>query len=85
MWNPFIENCKKAYFANPNITIYERLLPFKARRRFTQYLPKKPDKFGIKFWMMIDAETKYLYNGFLYLGKDESRDTSVSQAMISML
>ena len=38
----------------------------------------KPDKFGIKFWMAVDAETKYLYNSFSYLGTDESRDTSVS-------
>ena len=41
-------------------------------------MPNKPDKFGIKFWMAVHAETKYLYNSFLSLGKDESRDTSVS-------
>ena len=41
-------------------------------------MPNKPDKFGIKFWMAVDAEKKYLYNSFSYLGKDESRDTSVS-------
>ena len=28
--------------------------------------------------MAVDAETKYFYNGFHYLGKDESRDTFVS-------
>ena len=38
----------------------------------------KQDKFGIKFWLAVDAEAKYLFNSFLYLGKDESRDTSVS-------
>ena len=38
----------------------------------------KPDKFGIKFRMAVNEETKYLYNSFPYLGKDESRDTSVS-------
>ena len=41
-------------------------------------MPNKPDKFGIKFWMAVDTETKYLYNSFPYLGKDEIRDTSVS-------
>ena len=41
-------------------------------------MPIKPDKFGIKFWMAVDAETKYLSNNFPYLGKDESRYTSVS-------
>ena len=28
--------------------------------------------------MMVDADSKYLYNGFPYLGKDDTRDTSVS-------
>ena len=41
-------------------------------------MPNKPDKFGIKFWMAVDAETKYLFNSFPYLGKDENRNTSVS-------
>ena len=78
LWNPFIENSQKAYVPSPYITIDEQLLPCKARCRFIQYMPNKPDKFGIKFWMAVDAETKYLYNSFPYLGKDESRDTSVS-------
>ena len=63
---------------NMHITIDEKLLPCKAKCRFIQYMPNKPDKFGIKFWMVFDAEIKYLYNSFPYLGKDESRDTSVS-------
>ena len=46
--------------------------------RFIQYMPNKPDKFGIKFRMTVDVEAKYLYNSFPYLGKDESRDISVS-------
>ena len=41
-------------------------------------MPNKPDMFGIKFWMAVDAETKYLFNSFPYLGKEEDRDTSVS-------
>ena len=38
----------------------------------------KLDKFGIKFWLAVDAETKYLFNSFPYFWKDESRDTSVN-------
>ena len=33
-------------------------------------MPNKPDKFGIEFWMAVDAETKYLYSSFPYLGKE---------------
>lgn len=35
--------------------------------------PSKPDKFGIKFWLAADVDSKYMLNGFPYLGKDESR------------
>ena len=33
-------------------------------------MANKPDKFGTKFWMANDVESKYLYNGFPYLEKD---------------
>ena len=56
LWKPFIENSQKAYVPSPYIKIDEQLLPCKARRRFIQYMPNKPDKFGIKFWMAVDAE-----------------------------
>jgi hypothetical protein len=41
-------------------------------------MPNKPDKFGIKFWLASDVSSKYLINGFPYLGKDETRDTNTS-------
>ena len=36
-------------------------------------MANKPDKFGIKFWLLVDAQTKYLCNGKPYLGKDPTR------------
>ena len=78
LWKTFTENSQKVYVPSPYITIDKQLLPCKTRCRFIQYMSNKPDKFGIKFWMGVDAETKYFYNSFLYLGKDESRDTFVS-------
>ena len=42
----------------------------KARCPFTQYIPSKPDKFGIKFWLLVDVSSKYLCNGFPYLGRE---------------
>ena len=78
LWNPFIENCQKAFRPNDNITVNKRLLPCKARCKFTQRKANKPDKFGIKFWMAVDIERKYLFNGFPYVGKDESMSDDVS-------
>ena len=78
LWNPFIKNCQKAFRPNAYITVDEQQLPCKARCKFIQYMANKPDKFGIKFWMAVDVETKYLFNGFPYVGKDESRSGDVS-------
>ena len=39
-------------------------------------MPNKPDKFGIKFWLAVDVDTKYILNVIPYLGKKESRAPS---------
>lgn len=57
-WDAFIENCQKCYVPNYNLTIDEQLFPCKTRCPFTQYMTSKPDKFGLKFWLCIDVETK---------------------------
>lgn len=36
-------------------------------------MSNEPDKFGIKFCLAADVETKYLIYGFPYIGKDETR------------
>ena len=33
----------------------------------------KRDKFGIKFWLAVDVELKYISKAIPYLGKDEAR------------
>lgn len=76
IWKPFIENCIACYKPNTNITIDEQLFP--TRCRFLQYMAYKPNKFGIKFWLAVDVESRYLLNGFPYLGKDKCRPTDQS-------
>ena len=41
-------------------------------------MANKPNKFDLKFWMAVDVETKYLFNGVSYLGKDDSRRDDVN-------
>ena len=78
VWDKFIENCQSCYIPGQNLTVDEQLFPTKARYPFTQYTASKPDKFGIKFWLIVDVDSKYLLNAFLYLGKDDFRPTNVS-------
>ena len=69
IWNRFVDNSISCYKPGENITIDEQLFPTKSCCRFTQYMPNKPDKFGIKFWLAVDVESKYILNAISYLGK----------------
>ena len=40
---------------------------------YNMYMANKPDKFGIKFWLLADAQSIYLCNSKPYLGRDPSR------------
>lgn len=73
VWNKFVENSQMCYKPGATITVDEQLFPTKTRCRFTQYMPNKPNKFGIKFWLASDVKSKYVVNAFPYLGKDEMR------------
>ncbi|KAI5099947.1 dual specificity protein phosphatase 26 isoform X1 [Silurus meridionalis] len=73
IWTRFIKNCVESFTPGEHMTIDEQLFPTKVRCPFTQYIATKPDKFGIKFWLATDLETKYVCNASPYLGKDPSR------------
>lgn len=66
------------YIPGENLTVDEQLFPSKTRCPFLQYIADKPDKFGIKFWLLVDVESKYLCGGFPYLGKDDNRSNAIS-------
>ncbi|KAF2887332.1 hypothetical protein ILUMI_18841 [Ignelater luminosus] len=70
-----------------NITVNDQLFPTKVICRFTQYMPNKPDKFGIKPWIAVDTKSKYVLNAFSYLGKDETRpqDQTLSKNVVLQL
>lgn len=69
----FIANCQSNYVPGPLISVDEQLFPSKARCPFTQFMASKPDKYGQKYWMAVDKDSKYVINAFPYLGKNEAR------------
>lgn len=80
-----VENFQRAYMPKENLTIDEQLFPTKARCRFLQYMSNKPDKFGIKFWVLAEVESKYCLNLIPYLGKDETRVAGVGSHVVTSL
>ena len=61
-----------AYIPGKNVSVDEGLVKFNGRLSFKQYMPMKPDKFGIKVWMLADADNYYVPRFQVYLGKNRT-------------
>lgn len=66
----FIDNCQKVFNPGSYVCIDEMLVAFRGRCKFIIYMPNKPDKYGIKIMCLTDSKSGYLYNAYIYCGKD---------------
>lgn len=66
----FINNCQQMYSVGTCCCIDEMLVTFRGKCSFKVYIPNKPGKYGMKIMCMTDARTSYLYNAYIYSGKD---------------
>ncbi len=69
LFNEWNESIKDGFFPYRNVTIDEMLVNFYGRCPFKQFMPKKPGKYGIKFWVLTDSLTAYVLNARIYTGK----------------
>ncbi len=72
----FVSNYQKSFVPCGTETIDEQLFPYRSRCRYMQYMPKKPAKYGLKFWCLNDAATGYCWNIQMYVGREETREVS---------
>jgi len=68
LFDMFVENCKK-YYMPSEATIDEQLVGFRGHCPFRVYMASKPDKYGLKVWILADAQTFVCCNAQLYRGK----------------
>ena len=73
VWNRFVDNSIACYKPGAFLTVDEQLFPSKARCSFTQFMESKQEEYGQKYWLAVDKGSKYIVNGFPYVGKDELR------------
>ena len=59
------------YIPGVNLTFDEHLMSYRGGCSFIQYLPLKPDKYGIKFFWIVDSSNYYPLKCIPYLGKEE--------------
>ncbi|KAL1232359.1 PiggyBac transposable element-derived protein [Trichinella spiralis] len=69
------------YNPSENVAVDERLYPFKNRCQFKQYMPKKPAKYGNKFWVACCSKSSYAWNMQIYTGKPSSGTREKNQGM----
>jgi hypothetical protein len=92
LWDSFISACKANYWPAAEVAIDEAIKKFKGKCSFKQYIKNKPVRWGIKIFAMCCAQTAYLLNAIVYLGKraedDKAKRTEASkteQAVISLV
>lgn len=52
-------------------TDVEQLVGFYGRCKFRQYMPSKPEPYGVKFWLLVCAKSNYVWKIHPYLGKSD--------------
>ncbi|GFO47304.1 PiggyBac transposable element-derived protein 4 [Plakobranchus ocellatus] len=66
LFDRFKINLGRHYVIGMSITMDEQLVTFYSRCSFLQYLPSKPDKYGLKIFCAADPVTNYLLTGVPY-------------------
>lgn len=62
------ENMCSSYIPSMDLTVDERMIPFRGRCAFRVYMKGKPCRYGIKVWAAVDAQTSVLTNFDIYTG-----------------
>ena len=80
----FQDNLKICYIPGSYVTIDEQLLGFRGKCPFRQFMPKKPDKYGLKFWLCVDVDSYYVLNAFPYIGRQphQERQTQIGASVV---
>lgn len=69
IWALLNLNLERCFVPGDCVTVDEQLYPFRGRTSFTQYIPSKPAKYGIKVFWICDSETSYPLKGIIYTGR----------------
>ncbi|KAJ8930281.1 hypothetical protein NQ314_016926 [Rhamnusium bicolor] len=60
LFEAFVVNCQKHYKLSAYATVDEKLEALRGRCGFRQYIPSKPNKYGVKIFALVDAKMFYI-------------------------
>jgi hypothetical protein len=59
--------CMQEYSLGKYVTVDEMMIRYKGSYCLArQYMPNKPEKWGVKVWCMADSTSKFVYNFKIY-------------------
>lgn len=73
----------KCYVPRQDVSIDESLMLFKGRLGWVQYIPMKRRRFGVKYFMLCEAKTGYVWKLIIYVGKGTQFDEDFSDLQVS--
>lgn len=62
-------NILTIYEPSKDVTVDERMIPFRGKCAFRVYMKGKPCRYGIKMWCAVDVHNSMLANFDIYAGK----------------
>ena len=68
VYDMLIEKFKTVYTPGEHLSLDEGMLKWRGRLLFKVYNPQKPEKYGMKAYMLCEAKSGYLCNYTLYRG-----------------
>ncbi|XP_049437725.1 piggyBac transposable element-derived protein 4-like isoform X3 [Epinephelus fuscoguttatus] len=69
VWDIWVSALQRMWAPRSEVCVDEMLIGFRGRCPFMQYMPSKPDRYGLKVWALCECETSYCWNLQFYLGK----------------
>ena len=70
LFDHFRMKSQEAFYPGQELSVDETMVGFRGRVSFKQYCPKKPTKYGLKFYVLADSQTGYVFNFMLYTGSE---------------
>ena len=82
---PLLEYLRKrgheVYEPEVNLSLDEGILPFKGHLSFKVYNPKKPNKYGIKFYILCESKSGYVLDFMVYTGTHNTLEHIIGNLM----
>lgn len=74
---------REVYIPGKNLSLDESLMRFKGRLKWKMFIAKKRARFGLKFFVLCEAESGYISDFLIYTGEGTAYNPKYSQYPVS--